>query len=159
VTEPGGREYRPGEPTKQNADERRARSGRRPSSAAVPERNLHRVPFASLSDDTSGEYLLQKRVASYAPSGTVLVLLRNRPNPGRNDLLAVGGVPYSSEPAQARPRRNPWNIFRGLESLRRDEMTALPGTVEEVSEIRTVLRNARSTVLSGNRATETNFKL
>jgi CHAT domain-containing protein len=30
--------------------------------------------------------------------------------------------------------------------------------VQEVSEIRTVLRNARSTVLSGNRATETNFK-
>jgi hypothetical protein len=39
VTEPGGRESRAGEPTKQNGDERRARSGRRPSSAAVPERD------------------------------------------------------------------------------------------------------------------------
>jgi hypothetical protein len=39
VTEPGGRESRAGEPTKQNGDERRARSGRGPSSAAVPERD------------------------------------------------------------------------------------------------------------------------
>jgi hypothetical protein len=38
ATELRGRESSPGEPTKQNGDERRARSGHRPSSAAVPDR-------------------------------------------------------------------------------------------------------------------------
>lgn len=120
----------------------------------VPDGSLHRIPFAAISD-SQGQYLLESHTISYSPSGTVLTVIRQTPPGVRTALLAVGGVPYSREAPVA---RSSWHLFRGLNDLRRRAMAALPGTVDELRTVSTVMRNSGEVLLTGDLATETNFK-
>ena len=121
----------------------------------IADGGLHRVPFAALSED--GErYLVQDHSITYAPSGSVLTILRNRQAAGRADLFAVGNVPYVRD-VSAQERR-PWRFFRGLDQLHRRSMGNLPGTEDELRTVRAVLRDTNGVVLTGERATETNVK-
>jgi len=59
----------------------------------VPDSGLHLLPFDALKDET-GKYVLESSVVTYAPSATVLHLLRQsrRPPSVRLTFLGVGGV-------------------------------------------------------------------
>jgi CHAT domain-containing protein len=61
----------------------------------VPDGRLHLLPFGSLRD-AQGRYLLESRVVTYAPSATVLYLIRNSPMTHAPTLafLGIGGVQY-----------------------------------------------------------------
>jgi CHAT domain-containing protein len=121
----------------------------------IPDGSLHYIPFGALSSGAGAEYLVETHAVSYSPSGTTLTVLRNRANEGREDLLAVGGVPYEVGSGQIKRQ---WALLRGLDSLRRGDLTMLPGSVQEVREVGDVLRDAPSLLLSGDQATERNFK-
>ncbi len=49
-----------------------------PRLSIVPDGRLHFLPFGSLTD-VRGRYLLESHVVTYAPSATVLYLIRNSP--------------------------------------------------------------------------------
>ena len=101
---------------------------------------------------------METHAVSYTPSGAVLTLERTRAPEDREQLLAVGGVSYNKD---APPRWRgliPWPLFRGLDSLRRDQLHELPGTVDEVRMVRGTLNELKPVVLSGTEATELNFK-
>jgi CHAT domain-containing protein len=66
-------------------------------------------------------------------------------------------VAYNKDPADQR-RGLSWHLFRGLESVSRDQLHALPGSVDEVRMVRGTLRDVKTVVLSGDEATEPNFK-
>lgn len=118
----------------------------------VPDGSLYRVPFAALSDDQD-RYLIESRTISYAPSGTVLALLRSRTQIVPRELLAVGDVDYGNG-----FQRGFSSIFREVRELRRDSFGDLPGSGDEVQAVRSALRDVSSVVLSRAQATETNFK-
>src|SRR2546422_7993012 len=64
---------------------------------SLPDGKLNLLPFDALRD-SEGRYVLESRVVTYAPSATVLYLLRKPRSPDRatRDFLGVGGVVYSS---------------------------------------------------------------
>ena len=61
----------------------------------VPDGKLHLLPFDALINE-KGDYVLKSHVVTYAPSATVLHLLKTQPaNRATNvPLLAIGDVPY-----------------------------------------------------------------
>jgi CHAT domain-containing protein len=61
----------------------------------VPDGKLHLLPFGSLTD-RRGLYLLDSHIVTYAPSASVLYLIRNTPItcPPRQAFLGVGDVQY-----------------------------------------------------------------
>jgi CHAT domain-containing protein len=61
----------------------------------VPDGELHLLPFGSLPDPR-GRYFLESQIVSYAPSATVLYLIRNSltAKPPTQAFLGVGGVQY-----------------------------------------------------------------
>ncbi len=119
----------------------------------VPDGILNRVPFSAMMDD-EGEFLVRSHEISYAPSGTVLTLMRARHADIAKSLLAVGNVPY-----QAKNSKGSWlpNILRGVTELRRDQLGPLPSTDDEVQSIRSYM-GGDGVVLSGKAATESAFK-
>ncbi|GAC1428618.1 MAG: hypothetical protein NVSMB62_26450 [Acidobacteriaceae bacterium] len=119
----------------------------------VPDGILNRVPFSAMMDE-EGEFLIRSHEISYAPSGTVLTLMRVRHADIAKSLLAVGNVPYQGK----RPTES-WlpNIFRGVSELRRDQLGPLPSTDDEVQSIRSYM-GGNGVVLSGKAATESAFK-
>lgn len=119
----------------------------------VPDGILNRVPFSAMMDD-EGEFLVRSHEINYAPSGTVLTLMRVRHADMAKSLLAVGDVPY-----QGKESRRSWlpNIFRGVSELRRDQLGPLPSTDDEVQSIRSYM-GGNGVVLSGKAATESAFK-
>ncbi|MDQ1470507.1 MAG: hypothetical protein QOJ99_1987 [Bryobacterales bacterium] len=119
----------------------------------IPDGNLHRVPFATLVD-SSNRYLMETHTISYSPSSSVLTLIRHNQTLSSSAVLAVGNVEYTGEVTH--PEK--WRIFRGLETLRRSALSPLPATGDEVLNVTSTLRNLNGTVLSGKRATESNFK-
>jgi CHAT domain-containing protein len=119
----------------------------------VPDGVLHGIPFGPLVDG-EGHYLLQTHTIDYAPSGSVLALLRRSHPAGHKELLAVGNVAYGDE---VRPNGR-WPIFRGLESLRRRGLMPLPATQDEVQSVAASMQGFRDVILSGKDATESNFK-
>lgn len=94
----------------------------------VPDKTLHRLPFASLVSP-SGKYLLEEFALSYAPSASVLVLAtenaRRKENEGVETLLSVGNPDFDRE-------ENP-NIS-GLESAA-DEAKTVAGFYPESLEL------------------------
>ncbi len=128
----------------------------------VPDGALHLVPFDALIDK-KGDYVLANHVVSYAPSGTVLSLLRSRPEGGVTSapLLAVGDVPYmdagdlvANNSGGAKPPRA---LTRGLYDLSGERLPPLPGTAEEVMTVASIT-GGRSILLMGSKATEAAFR-
>src|SRR5215467_8763391 len=62
----------------------------------VPDGKLHLLPFGSLTD-RRGLYLLDSHIVTYAPSASVLYLIRNTriTCPPRQAFLGVGDVQYA----------------------------------------------------------------
>ncbi|HEV2380773.1 MAG TPA: CHAT domain-containing protein [Terriglobia bacterium] len=79
------------EPVVGNAD--------RPSLIVVPDGKLNLLPFDALTDN-AGQLVLNSHVVSYAPSGTVLYLIRKSPQSQRpaRRFLGIGAIEYVAPP-------------------------------------------------------------
>lgn len=119
----------------------------------VPDGELNKFPFGA-AVGADNHYLLQTHIIDYVPSGTVLALIRKTPANEARELLAVGDVAYGLE-ARSDQR---WPIFRGLDSLRRRSLLPLPATQDEVRSVAASLSGLNKVILSGQMATESNFK-
>jgi len=119
----------------------------------VPDGKLHLLPFSALVN--AGQYVLASHPVTVAPSGTVLAMLRHRPEQViRDDLPYVGVAAWTS-----RAPRTTFlaRISRAVSGPERREFLALPESQHEVETIASDLPKP-STILLGARATETNFK-
>jgi CHAT domain-containing protein/tetratricopeptide (TPR) repeat protein len=128
----------------------------------VPDGMLNLLPFEALRDH-QGEYLLKSRVISYAPSGTILDVLRRGKTVAKapRPLLALGDVAYENQGGAG--RRIPASdtirglVLRGMADLSGLRLHDLPQTREEVEEIGRIV-GPESVILLGKDATETTFK-
>ena len=121
----------------------------------VPDGKLHLLPFDALIG-ADGRRVLASHVVSYAPSATVLKLLRERePRTPDLSLLAVGDVRYQSDPEPALVAQE--NTTRGVFDIEGANFVALPSTAEEIASVAEVAGNA-ALALSGSEATESAFK-
>ncbi len=119
----------------------------------VPDGELDLLPFNALVD--GGQYVLESRTVSVAPSGTVLDLLRHRGNrPPDTDHSFLGVAAWISK---APPVTLLATIRREVSGLNRSELVALPESRYEVETVATDLPQPRTILLGGN-ATETDFK-
>ncbi len=124
----------------------------------VPDGKLNLLPSDALRDE-QGRYVLESHVVTYAPSATVLYLLRtfqptDRPMRG---LLAVGDVVYSgATPAQAPVETTPTNDLDAA-FVNLGELPNLPGSKEEVVSVADIVRDG-SEMLLEQQATESAFK-
>lgn len=124
-----------------------------------PDDALNALPFEALHDEHG--FLIQSKVVSYTPSGTVLWLLRNRKfHESNRPLLAVGAVDYKL--ARALPEsfvRMPTAamVVRGLAEMTGARLADLPGSRDEVLAIAQIAGNG-SQLLLGDKATESGFK-
>jgi CHAT domain-containing protein len=131
----------------------------RPRLIVVPDGKLHLVPFDALVDE-SGGYVLASQVVTYAPSATVLHLLRSQPESSAASvpLVAVGDVPYQGGDSLVASSGNAGRsksagTTRGLFDLQAGKLPPLPATAEEVISVAEIA-GRRSVVLLGEKATE-----
>jgi CHAT domain-containing protein len=128
----------------------------------APDGMLNLLPFEALRD-TQGEYLLKSHVISYAPSGTILdVLRRSKMQPSApRPFLGVGDVAYENQGNAGRrmpaPDTTRGQILRGMADLSGIQLHDLPQTRGEVQGIGKIL-GQESVILLGKDATETAFK-
>ncbi len=105
----------------------------------VPDGVLHQLPFEVLRD-SKGRQVLQGYTVSYAPSASVLALLRGRQG-GRNarlPLLAVSAGPQNAP--TARPGSSPFGtVVRGLYDVEAGDLPPLAAANGEVRDVATIL--------------------
>ena len=125
----------------------------------IPDGILHLLPFDALLDSL-GTYLLESSVVTYAPSATVLRLLRSRQisNPTL-PFLGVGDVAYDSGStiASTVAERSNDSATRGIYDLAGAHFEPLPATRDEVRGAGEIFGRG-SVVLLGPDATEAAFK-
>jgi CHAT domain-containing protein len=125
----------------------------------VPDGKLNLLPFDALRD-FRGRYLLESHVVTYAPSATVLFLLRESRSAERatRKFLGVGGVVYSSpdeDGSTGGPQKaDSMADFFGLDAVR---FSDLPGSAQEVVEAARITRGSNQLLLHRD-ATEAAFK-
>ena len=119
----------------------------------VPDGKLHLLPFAALVN--TGKYILSSHQVTVAPSGTVLTILRHRSKDVVRDNLPYVGV--AAWTSNAPPATLLARVRRAISGPERRKLVALPESEHEVETIATDLPRP-STILLGDRATETNFK-
>ena len=122
----------------------------------VPDGKLHLLAFGALPDST-GRYLVETHVISYAPSATAYYLLSRsaRPKPQKLDLLGVGGARYASNRIgefESSVRKG--GLF-GLSAAPR--WSPIPQSLREVTDL-AAAHPGRTLLLTGDRATETDLK-
>jgi CHAT domain-containing protein/tetratricopeptide (TPR) repeat protein len=123
----------------------------------VPDGSLHRIPFEVLMDE-SGKITLQSHIVSYAPSGSVLTLLRTRQSldGGQLPLLAVSASSVDQSSSGANGSAKVFGpVERGVYDIEKTEMIPLPAANGEVREIASIL-GSQSVVLIN--ATEADVK-
>jgi CHAT domain-containing protein len=102
----------------------------------IPDKSLHRLPFAALTDRLSGEFLLEQRLLTIAPSAATYLrsLQRSRSFQGSSSsrALLVDGSGFDR------------SMFSGLDPL--------PGAAAEISEIARLYEGAD--LLTGKDATK-----
>jgi CHAT domain-containing protein len=121
----------------------------------VSDGKLHLLPFDALRDSV-GRYVLESHTVTYAPSATVLHLLRQSPvvESLPLSLAGVGGAIYSGTVADRTPVEvTAANLF-GLEGVTFPE---LPGSKQEVQSIGSIIKGPNELLLDTN-ATEAAFK-
>ena len=119
----------------------------------VPDGRLHLLPFSALAD--TGQYIVATHLVSVAPSGTVLDMLRHRADQtAREDIPYLGVAAWTSKPP---PTTLIAAVRRAVSGPERQELVALPESRNEVETIAADLPRP-STILLGDRATETDFK-
>jgi CHAT domain-containing protein len=125
----------------------------------VPDGKLNLLPFDALRD-SEGKFVLESHVVTYAPSATVLYLLReSRPtHSAMRSFLGVGGVAYSSNGGSGNksqaPASNGVADFFGLDSVMFPD---LPGSAQEVVGSAGIIGGTKQLLLEG-KATEAEFK-
>jgi len=128
----------------------------------VPDGKLNLLPFDALRD-SKGRYFLESHVVTYAPSATVLYLLREPRslNRGPRDFLGVGGVVYSSPTGSTgggdgsmAPKASIVADFFGLDAV---AFPDLPGSTQEVVGAAGIIKGSNQLLLDRN-ATEAAFK-
>ena len=125
----------------------------------APDGILHLLPFDAL-EGPSGKYLLESSVVTYAPSGSVLQLLRsNKRTPSALPFLGVGDVAYGSASpiAGTGTAASKDSRTRGVYDLVGAHFEALPGSRDEVLGASEIF-GPGSVVLLGREATEAAFK-
>jgi CHAT domain-containing protein len=122
----------------------------------VPDGKLHVLPFDALSDE-EGNYVLESRTVTYAPSATVFALLRQARRIDRAEphFLGVASSAYSGTTLAAaiRSADNPGGLFDTTPVTFSD----LPGTKQEISSIAAILPGPKK-ILIGASASESAFK-
>ena len=124
----------------------------------VPDGKLHLLPFDALRD-REGRYALESNTVSYAPSATVLYLLRTSQVSHQTtmDFLGVGGVVYPSTPIVAARTSGDQSSQPDLFDLDAVTIQKLPGTRQEVMSVAGVIDGPKRVLLDRN-ATEAAFK-
>jgi CHAT domain-containing protein len=122
--------------------------------------DLHQLPFEVLVTE-SGKLLLDSHVISYVPSGSVLVVLRNRQSQSAplRSALAVSASPTTpiENPASAGAVSPFGAITRGVYDLEATQLPALPSANDEARSVGAAF-GTTSTVLLGDLATELELK-
>jgi CHAT domain-containing protein len=126
-----------------------------------PDGDLHQLPFELLAGP-SGRRLLETHVVSYAPSGSVLTILRNRraqSTPSRA-ALAISSSPAGEAPTTAGviPLPAIGAVPRGVYDLDPTQLVPLPSANDEARAVGSTLGSATSIVLLGDNATEVELK-
>ncbi len=127
----------------------------------IPTGKLHLLPFDALRTQ-QGRYVLESHIVTYAPSATVLHLLRTLLPPDQltGNLLGVGDVIYTG-PTISRANINPAKTSANGRVV--DDffdvakLPALAGTKEEVLTVAGIIRG-NNQLLLGSNATEAAFK-
>jgi CHAT domain-containing protein len=126
----------------------------------IPDGKLHLLPFDGLKD-SQGKYVLESHVVTYAPSATVLDLLRKRPHSGQMEMsfLGVGGVIYSDTALTAANRSPESNDHEEADVFGPNAVTFsnLPGSKQEVTSVAGIVPGPAKLLLDAA-ATEANFK-
>jgi CHAT domain-containing protein len=128
----------------------------------VPDGKLHLLPFDALEDD-QGQYLLESHIVTYAPSATVLYLLRSSGSSDQatRNFLGIGDVTYTRpmvSKGNATGRQGPrGNELADLFDLKTLNLGDLPGSGEEVISAARILKGDDHLLLGSN-ATEAAFK-
>ncbi len=132
----------------------------KPRVVVIPDGVLHLLPFDALQSP-NGKYVLESSVVTYAPSGTVLRLLRleSRRRPTLS-FIGVGDVIYDESPlstASAGGTARKESTTRGVYDLAGVHFEPLPGSRGEVLGASEIFGSG-SVVLLGREATEAAFK-
>ena len=125
----------------------------------IPDGILHLLPFDALQD-ANGTYVLESSVITYAPSATVLQLLRLRRRTRPTlPFLGVGDVAYDSGSsiASAAAERSKDSGTRGIYDLAGAHFDPLPASRDEVRGASEIFGRG-SVLLLGPDATEAAFK-
>jgi CHAT domain-containing protein/predicted negative regulator of RcsB-dependent stress response len=122
----------------------------------VPDSPLAGLPFEVLIAP-SGKSLLQSHIVTYAPSGTVLALLRETPTVDRRAVAALAVATGGSERREGLPTQASLKVQRGIYDLDGTELPPLPAAEEEAKAVVSTVGGA-SVVLNGAEATEFAFK-
>src|SRR4029077_1800536 len=127
----------------------------------VPVGKLHLLPFDALPNQ-DGKYVLESHVVTYAPSATVLHLLRNHAsNRAKMSFLGVGGVDYSKLGVSPANHSNGSSLKDSvavdLFDIDGVILPNLPGTRQEVMSVAGIIKGPTQLLLQGN-ATEDAFK-
>jgi CHAT domain-containing protein/tetratricopeptide (TPR) repeat protein len=119
-----------------------------------PDAELHQVPFELLTQ-ADGRTLLETHVISYAPSGSVLTILRNgtRAEPIRR-ALAVSASPALNKDIVPSAK----TITRDVYDLDPGQLRPLPSADDEARSVGSILGPTGTTVLIGEAATEAELK-
>ena len=111
----------------------------------VPDSPLAGLPFEVLIAP-SGKSLLQSHIVTYAPSGTVLALLRETPAADRRAVSALAVAAGGSERREGLPTQASLKVQRGIYDLDGTELPPLPAAEEEAKAVVSMVGGAfRST--------------
>jgi CHAT domain-containing protein len=121
----------------------------------IPDGKLHQLPFDALRD-SQGHYVLESHVVTYAPSATVLYLLRQSRSSDQQlmNLVAVGGAVYSGTVTGRTPSENAAASFFDLDAV---TFPNLPGSKQEILTINKIVGGTTKLLLEAD-ATESSFK-
>jgi CHAT domain-containing protein/tetratricopeptide (TPR) repeat protein len=122
----------------------------------VPDSLLAGLPFELLIAP-SGKSLLQSHIVTYAPSGTVLALLREKTPADPRAVSALAVAAGGPERNEGLPTQASLRIQRGVYDLDGTELPPLPAAQEEAEAVGSIV-GGDSVVLKGAEATEFAFK-
>ena len=119
-----------------------------------PDAELHYLPF-ELLPHAGGQRILETHVVSYVPSGSVLMLLRERAS---NALPSRSALAVSASPDRPTIPSNGPGVNRSLYDLDVTRLRPLPAANDEAQAVGSLLGGATSSVLVGGAATEAAIK-